>query len=76
MDYVEAFIDRLTDTMPSKETTNRRRCPVCKGSGIDPTLNRRYTTGGHDDRSCRECHGECYIDIEDSNEANEKTEDN
>jgi hypothetical protein len=42
----------------------RTRCPVCRGTGIDRTLHRRYTSGGHDDRTCRECLGECYIDID------------
>lgn len=37
------------------------RCPTCKGSGIDPTTNHRYTSGGHDDRTCGTCFGECYI---------------
>lgn len=40
-------------------------CPVCKGTGLDKTAHRRYTTGGHDDRSCRRCHGECFLDEDD-----------
>lgn len=39
-----------------------RLCPICKGTGLDKALHQRYTTGGHDDRSCKRCHGECYID--------------
>lgn len=48
-----------------------RVCPACKGTGLDKTAHRRFTTGGHDDRSCPRCHGACYIygpddaDIED-----------
>jgi len=41
----------------------RRLCPVCRGTGLDPTLSRRYTIGGHDDRSCRRCLGECYVEL-------------
>lgn len=41
-----------------------RVCPVCKGTGLDKTLHPRYTTGGHDDRSCPGCQGECYIEDE------------
>ena len=41
-----------------------RVCPVCKGTGLDKTSHRRYTTGGHDDRSCPRCHGECCIEVE------------
>jgi DnaJ-class molecular chaperone len=33
-------------------------CRVCKGSGIDPKLHFKYTSGGHDDRSCEACNGE------------------
>ena len=33
-------------------------CRRCKGSGIDPDTHYRYTSGGHDDRSCKECNGE------------------
>jgi hypothetical protein len=47
------------------DNRNRRRCPVCKGSGVDPGLHRRYTTGGHDDRRCEYCEGECYVEIKD-----------
>jgi DnaJ-class molecular chaperone len=38
-----------------------RICPACHGTGLDKTAHRRYTTGGHDDRSCSRCQGECYI---------------
>jgi hypothetical protein len=31
--------------------------------GYDPSLNRRYTTGGKDDRTCPRCLGECYVNI-------------
>ncbi|WP_261343282.1 hypothetical protein [Gimesia chilikensis] len=34
---------------------------------MDKTAHHRYTTGGQDDRSCRYCHGECYIDEDDEN---------
>ncbi|QDV52137.1 hypothetical protein [Gimesia fumaroli] len=50
--------------MPEEEKKGQRLgrvCPVCKGTGLDKTAHRRYTTGGHDDRSCSSCHGECYI---------------
>jgi DnaJ-class molecular chaperone len=33
------------------------RCRRCRGSGIDPDLRQRYTTGGHNDRSCEACAG-------------------
>lgn len=33
-------------------------CRRCKGSGVDPDLNERSTSGGHDDRSCKACGGE------------------
>ena len=42
-----------------------RICPACHGTGLDKGSHRRYTTGGHDDRSCSQCHGECYIDEND-----------
>ncbi|GEM_PF-3725272 len=56
--------------MPEEQKKNEDRrpgriCPVCKGTGLDKTAHRRYTTGGHDDRSCSYCHGECYIDEDD-----------
>ena len=35
------------------------KCHHCKGKGIDPKSRHRYTTGGHDDRSCPVCHGTC-----------------
>ena len=40
---------------------NTTRCPACRGTGIDKSLNHRYTSGGHDDRTCGRCNGECYI---------------
>jgi DnaJ-class molecular chaperone len=33
------------------------RCRRCRGSGTDPDLRQRYTTGGHNDRSCEACAG-------------------
>lgn len=54
--------------MASEQKKSRkpgRLCPVCKGTGLDKTAYHRYTTGGHDDRSCRYCLGECYIDEDD-----------
>ena len=41
------------------------RCHYCKGSGLDPHANHRYTCGTHDDRSCPVCHGTCEIDMSD-----------
>lgn len=35
-----------------------RRCHHCGGSGRDPHAKHRYTSGGHDDRSCPKCNGE------------------
>lgn len=45
-----------------KKQKQRRICPACKGTGLDPASHQRYTTGGHDDRSCPRCHGECFVD--------------
>jgi DnaJ-class molecular chaperone len=45
-----------------KPKKSARICPLCKGSGLDKTLRQRYTTGGHNDRSCPRCIGECYIE--------------
>ena len=45
----------------SREASNRTRCPVCRGTGLDPTLPHRFTSGGHNDRTCGQCHGECYV---------------
>jgi hypothetical protein len=39
-------------------------CPVCRGTGIDKGLRQRYTSGGHDDRRCERCNGDCYVDLE------------
>jgi Cytochrome c554 and c-prime len=33
------------------------KCRRCHGSGIDPETQYRYTSGGRDDRSCKQCHG-------------------
>jgi hypothetical protein len=53
--------------MTEKPTNIRaatRLCPACKGTGLDKSAHRRYTTGGHDDRSCPRCNGECYLEDE------------
>jgi DnaJ-class molecular chaperone len=42
---------------------SRTRCPDCRGTGIDRSLAHRYTTGGHNDRTCPRCHGECYLEM-------------
>jgi hypothetical protein len=47
---------------PQKSKPTGKICPVCRGTGLDKSAHRRYTTGGHDDRSCLRCGGECYID--------------
>ena len=39
-----------------------KRCRYCKGTGIDSKLAFRYTTGGHNDRSCEHCNGDGFID--------------
>jgi hypothetical protein len=36
-------------------------CHHCKGSGIDPDLRSRYTSGGKDNRDCEKCLGEGRI---------------
>jgi len=33
-------------------------CRRCRGSGIDPDLEFRYTCGGHNSRDCKDCFGE------------------
>ena len=55
----------MTEDQEKRQLTIRV-CPVCKGTGLDKTLHPRYTTGGHDDRSCPGCQGECYIEDESS----------
>jgi hypothetical protein len=54
------------DEPPEKERSPGAQtiCPVCRGTGLDRSLHPRYTTGGHDDRRCQRCNGECYIDLE------------
>jgi uncharacterized paraquat-inducible protein A len=52
-----------------------RICPVCKGTGLDKAYHHRFTTGGHDDRSCPRCHGECYIEDESNIQNPEKDDD-
>lgn len=42
------------------------RCRRCRGSGIDPDLKSRYTTGGHNDRSCKACNGDGEVTKEDT----------
>ena len=32
-------------------------CRRCHGTGVDPRYHRRFTTGGHDERTCRGCAG-------------------
>ena len=49
--------------MTSRKPKGRRLCPVCRGTGLDPTLHQRFTPGGRDDRTCGRCHGECYIEL-------------
>jgi hypothetical protein len=50
----------------SEEQTKKyqvpKLCPICKGTGLDKSAHHRYTTGGHDDRSCPRCDGECFIE--------------
>jgi dTMP kinase len=46
--------------------SSRRLCPECNGSGIDKRMHSRFTTGGRDDRSCPRCHGECYIEADET----------
>jgi DnaJ-class molecular chaperone len=43
------------------EKSHVRICPDCNGTGQDKSLHRRFTSGGHDDRRCERCNGECYI---------------
>jgi hypothetical protein len=31
--------------------------PSMLGTGVDPEYSRRYTTGGHHERMCRDCNG-------------------
>lgn len=37
------------------------KCRRCRGTGIDPDLKQRYTTGGHNDRSCSACYGDGVV---------------
>ncbi len=48
--------------MTPRKPTNRRLCPVCRGTGLGPALNRRVTSGGRDDRTCGWCLGECFVE--------------
>lgn len=50
-----------------KKLVAARVCPVCKGTGLDKKQHRRYTSGGHDDRRCPQCNGECYIGTSEAN---------
>jgi hypothetical protein len=47
-----------------KASVAKTVCPVCRGTEIDKSLRQRYTSGGHDDRRCERCNGDCYIDLE------------
>jgi hypothetical protein len=49
-----------------KPTVPVRICPACKGTGLDKSLHHRYTSGGRDDRRCKRCNGECYIEDRES----------
>ena len=63
--YVQHEYSLIGETMTFELiSTIRQRCPVCKGTGIDPHLPHRYTKGGHNARDCERCNGECYIYIE------------
>jgi hypothetical protein len=57
-------VHMTTEKQQKKRQVATRVCPVCKGTGLDQASHPRYTTGGHDDRSCPRCHGECYIEVE------------
>ena len=46
-----------------------RMCPACRGTGIDKTLHRPYTSGGHDERPCKQCNGDGYINTSDDRES-------
>jgi len=35
-----------------------KTCHNCRGTGVDPKMNYRYTSGGKDDRTCPVCLGE------------------
>lgn len=50
-----------------------KTCRRCRGTGIDPDAHHRYTTGGHDDRRCRECNGDCVIGLDDAIDDEEDT---
>ena len=47
---------------------NVRVCPACKGTGLDKALHQRYTNGGHNDRRCRVCDGQCHLAVEEDRE--------
>ena len=48
-----------------------KTCRYCKGTGIDKKLQFRYTTGGHNDRSCEHCNGAGVIE-EDNGQVEQK----
>jgi hypothetical protein len=52
------------DRKRKQTRANTQVCRDCKGTGLDKASHYRFTTGGHDDRSCKRCNGEGYIDIE------------
>jgi len=58
--------------MPDKQKPKSGRvriCPACKGTGLDKSLHRRYTSGGRNDRRCRVCDGQCYLEAQEDREA-------
>ena len=52
----------LLNILEKKGRWVQKSCRKCKGSGIDPQSHHRYTTGGHDDRSCPACNGEGFTE--------------
>jgi hypothetical protein len=48
-------------TITPRGRTGTHLCPICRGSGLDPAMNRRGKRG-HDDRTCAKCAGQGYVD--------------